>query len=443
MPLNQFGILKSLGEAVYDWVVTKTQDPTQPGVVEDAAKANNATVVTGNGGGSPNTSPLRNEGNIKKYANLKTNTVSTQKNRDILYPGKITNSFFNMMEAGEKIYEPNVTDATGPYRAIVMSVYDAPSVDSVEGILTNLYSFPWETTKKTVIARINELHHAAIPMPAQFGNDDGEHQFFISMCDKFTSIKPINVKPGDIVLVDFKDRKNKKDGFLIEVITESDVVETGSEPSAQEASNTGGVDVFIPSPPPTLQRAGKGWNGDPTICGGNVYEYATCKTGSINGYRAKLHPTVYDNFERMVVDAQLAGIKLRPGDTYRREIDQKTGRNSNCTRSNCTDEEFYYGAAKGSPCKVKCDPSMGFVAKRGSRGGSRHLYGEAIDIAYINSSGNDEGAIAYKKNTKVALSSPSVSEEQKKAIKWLIQNSLNYSLYNFTGEAWHYSTDSY
>jgi hypothetical protein len=181
--------------------------------------------------------PIDNKDNLKKYIYGNLNVATTQKNRDKLYPTKITNTFLNTIEAGEKLFEPNVLDSTGPYRAIVLSVSDAAPFESTDSILSVLFNFPWETTKKTAIARINEYHHAAIPMPPKFDDGtDGIHQFFIDMHDRFTSLEPIDIAVGDIILVDYKDRKNKKDGFIIKSISKADTAGGESSPGAQEAS---------------------------------------------------------------------------------------------------------------------------------------------------------------------------------------------------------------
>ncbi len=204
--------------------------------------------------------PIDNKDNLKKYIYGNLNVATTQKNRDKLYPTKITNTFLNTIEAGEKLFEPNVLDSTGPYRAIVLSVSDAAPFESTDSILSVLFNFPWETTRKTAIARINEYHHAAIPMPPKFDDGtDGIHQFFIDMHDRFTSLEPIDIAVGDIILVDYKDRKNKKDGFIIKSISKADTAGGESSPGAQQASEeyptSENDDSFTPVQPSKTYKA--------------------------------------------------------------------------------------------------------------------------------------------------------------------------------------------
>jgi hypothetical protein len=217
--------------------------------------------------------PIDNKDNLKKYIYGNLNVATTQKNRDKLYPTKITNTFLNTIEAGEKLFEPNVLDSTGPYRAIVLSVSDAAPFESTDSILSVLFNFPWETTKKTAIARINEYHHAAIPMPPKFDDGtDGIHQFFIDMHDRFTSLEPIDIAVGDIILVDYKDRKNKKDGFIIKSISKADTAGGESNPGAQQASEeyptSENDDSFQPVQPSKTYKA-------QNLCGDSAEVIAT------------------------------------------------------------------------------------------------------------------------------------------------------------------------
>jgi hypothetical protein len=399
--------------------------------------------------------PIDNIDNIKQYDTQKINTATKQLNSDKLYPTRVANPFSAMMDAAEKVYEPNVLDTTKGYRAIVMAVYDTPSATSVDRILSDLFFLPWGDTRKTVIARIPELAHASLPMPSNFDEGDGDHQFFISMHHTFTSLEPIDVKVGDVVLVDFKDSKNLRDGTLLKVITASDI--EGDE-STKDKSKLPYSD--IPIPKNQLQPQGVGY--DPKQCGGAFLTYAPCKSERIappgaafaspaasnwadqkpNGRFAKLHPTVFENFQKMVDAAWLeAKIAIGPGSTYRSEQSQKETRKANCKMNGCQsgDNELFYGPFSDA-CKITCKPSVAKVAKQGKKGGSRHMYGEAIDI-YLYATNN---TIAYPYSTGHALASPKVSEEEKRAIKWLINNSTRFNLYNFggtTGEAWHYSTD--
>lgn len=261
-------------------------------------------------------------------------------------------------------------------------------------------------------------------MPPSLSTDDGEHNFFIDMHDIFTSPADISCKPGDIVLVDYKDRKNKKDPILLGFISRAN-----EEVSDSSVSATGAVEEWhppMPPPEPVVVPNGAGYNPDPRICGGNVLTYAECKTGKINGSYAKLHPQVYDNFEKLVNDAKSQGIEIFAGDTFRSNDTQLSLRRKRCKYTN--EQELKFGS-------ISCDPSVAPLGTPGGKGGSRHLFGEAIDIA------NSEGALGYKKSTNTALGSSVVSEAQKKAIRWLLANCSKYSLINCSGEAWHYSTD--
>jgi hypothetical protein len=97
-------------------------------------------------------------------------------------------------------------------------------------------------------------------MPPKFDDGtDGIHQFFIDMHDRFTSLEPIDIAVGDIILVDYKDRKNKKDGFIIKSISKADTAGGESSPGAQQASEeyptSENDDSFTPVQPSKTYKA--------------------------------------------------------------------------------------------------------------------------------------------------------------------------------------------
>jgi len=370
--------------------------------------------------------PINNKDLNDKYTYGSLNRADAQRNRTVKSPVKLSNPLSSILSVAENQYDPNLTDSTGPYRAIVLrnenQLDDFTAADSQ----VRFSFFKLFKTGTSVRARILEYHHAAIPMPPSLSTDDGEHNFFIDMHDIFTNKEDIKgcCKAGDIVLVDYRDRKNKKDPILLSLISSSD-----QEVSDSPVSAAGAVEEWhppMPPPEPIVIPNGAGYNPDPRICGGNVLTYAECKTGRINGRYAKLHPQVYDNFEKLVNDAKSQGIELYPGSTFRSNDEQLNLRRANCKYTN--EQELKFGNAT-------CDPSTAPLGTPGAKGGSRHLFGEAIDVA------NSEGTLGYKKSTNTALGSSAVSEAQKKAIKWLLANCSKYSLINYSGEAWHYSTD--
>jgi hypothetical protein len=370
--------------------------------------------------------PINNKDLNDKYTYGSLNRADAQRNRTVKSPVKLSNPLSSILSVAENQYDPNLTDSTGPYRAIVLrnenQLDDFTAADSQ----VRFSFFKLFKTGTSVRARILEYHHAAIPMPPSLSTDDGEHNFFIDMHDIFTNKEDIKgcCKAGDIVLVDYRDRKNKKDPILLSLISSAEQEISDSPVSATEA-----VEEWhppMPPPEPIVIPNGAGYNPDPRICGGNVLTYAECKTGRINGRYAKLHPQVYDNFEKLVNDAKSQGIELYPGSTFRSNDEQLNLRRGNCKYTN--EQELKFGNAT-------CDPSTAPLGTPGTKGGSRHLFGEAIDVA------NSEGTLGYKKSTNTALGSSAVSEAQKKAIKWLLANCSKYSLINYSGEAWHYSTD--
>jgi hypothetical protein len=368
--------------------------------------------------------PINNKELNNKYTYGSLNRADAQRNRTVKSPVKLSNPLSNILSAAENQYDPNLTDSTGPYRALVLrnedKIEDFTSADSqIKSSFFGLFK-----TGTSVRARILEYHHAAIPMPPSLSTDEGEHNFFIDMHDIFTSNESFPCKPGDIVLVDYRDRKNKKDPILLGLVNEADE-EVGEDPVGSFEA----VEEWhppMPPPEPIVIPNGAGYNPDPRICGGNVLTYAECKTGRINGRYAKLHPQVYDNFEKLVNDAKKEGIELYPFSTFRDNDTQLRLRRTNCKYNN--EQELKFGS-------IPCNPAVAPLGIPGSKGGSRHLFGEAIDIS------NSEGTLGYKKSANAALASNSVSESQKKAIRWLLQNASKYSLINNSGEAWHYSTD--
>jgi D-alanyl-D-alanine dipeptidase len=241
------------------------------------------------------------------------------------------------------------------------------------------------------------------------------------MHDIFYSKETLDVKTGDIVEVDYRDRKNKKDPLLLRLIANAKVEGSPNTTTATQAHDG-------TQEPITIVTNGAGFSGDNGNCGGIAYDIVPCKQGTINGSSAKLHPTAFDNFQKLVDDAKKSGVDLRPGSTYRDSNQQYRLRKKYCS-GYANEEELKYG-------NITCKPAVGPLPKPGSKNGSRHIYGEAIDIKLANG-----GTLAFPKSTAEALASSDVSEQVKKAILWLLENSKNYGLYNYANEAWHYSTD--
>jgi len=185
--------------------------------------------------------PLNNSELTSKYKYGSLNIADAQRNRTLKSPVKLTNPLNSILTAAENQFDPNLTDSTGPYRAVVLRVEENNSFTSPDSQIKKAFFGIFTLAGTAVRARILEYHHAAIPMPPSLDSTDGEHNFFIDMHDIFYSEEKIDVKVGDIVEVDYRDRKNKKDPLLLRLISSAKQEEGNKTVSASSAVESGGV----------------------------------------------------------------------------------------------------------------------------------------------------------------------------------------------------------
>tara|TARA_Y100000592_G_scaffold46384_1_gene73650 strand:+ start:28122 stop:31385 length:3264 start_codon:yes stop_codon:yes gene_type:complete len=132
---------------------------------------------------------------------------------------RLPNSFFGQMKKSLKeSMETNVFDNTGPYRGIVLRVDKPQGLSAPDDYLFRFFADIKAQVPPTVTVkvRIPEIH-AHLPIPDEFGSDDGPHQAVINMYPSFTfsgaDVAPVS--PEDIVIVDFIDKKNMKGGIIV------------------------------------------------------------------------------------------------------------------------------------------------------------------------------------------------------------------------------------
>jgi len=161
------------------------------------------------------------------------NPVKVSKTQSIL---KDTDFFTTIRQIAKKVYTPNSLDSLGPFKGIVLR-----RERSIGGQLSNPASwiFPvfFGSNKdipelKGYKVRIPELH-SWLPYPEELfdkitsnsSESDKEIQNLIDLYPTFYETKPglSEAMPGDIVVVDFLNRKNLTDPVYIDVFANYDV----------------------------------------------------------------------------------------------------------------------------------------------------------------------------------------------------------------------------
>jgi hypothetical protein len=124
--------------------------------------------------------PIDNSSLNSKYKYGSLNIADAQRNRTVKSPTRQSNPLSSIINVAENQYDPNLTDSTGPYRAVVLRVEENNSFLAPDNQIQSAF-FGFIKTGTAVRARIIEYHHAAIPMPPNFNTSDGVHNFFIDI----------------------------------------------------------------------------------------------------------------------------------------------------------------------------------------------------------------------------------------------------------------------
>jgi hypothetical protein len=212
-------------------------------------------------------------------------------------------------------------------------------------------------------------------MPPNFNTSDGVHNFFIDMHDIFYSKENIDVKSGDIVEVDYRDRKNKRDPLLLRIIANAEEEGSTTTTSAQSAVNSGGENTG----PATVVPDGK--------CGdGSSGEYASsdCYSGKLssNGKTVTLHPVFWAKVEGMLNQIKAETNTVIPiKSSYRSKQNQFDIRKSRCPKAliKLGEQRFKTESwdvlEQNGPCDNH-DP----VGPVEGAGASNHIKGLAVDF---------------------------------------------------------------
>jgi len=148
--------------------------------------------------------------------------------------------FGKSFDTNEKQFQVDSLSETGPYIAKVLFVYNEDGIgDSAgkivhdggwAGVLANIGNFlgvfgSQAKAVLTVKARLVDVSDAAIPEPKLIGKEallsetDKESIVLIEMHDTFTALtqetNELKLKAGDLIIVDFRDKKNKKNGYIV------------------------------------------------------------------------------------------------------------------------------------------------------------------------------------------------------------------------------------
>ncbi len=167
--------------------------------------------------------------NYHKYSslnNIRTKLTTNQKST------KIKSTFFGTANNTiESNYAKNAFENSGPYRAVVLKVnqpVEPPPNHPLRGI-SDFLGLPL-TKVKSIQAKIVDFADTALPFPDKLGDEPGPHQNIIFMHRTYLAstleANEANVKAGDIVLVDFMDRKNQLDPIFVGVTSVGGLLES-------------------------------------------------------------------------------------------------------------------------------------------------------------------------------------------------------------------------
>jgi hypothetical protein len=209
-------------------------------------------------------------------------------------------SFFGKSsDANEKQFQVDALAETGPYLAKVLLVYNEDGGGKIRhdsafsGVLQNIGNFLGDLVGAnapavlTVKARLVDVYDSAIPEPKLIGKEatesltDNDSIVLIEMHDTFVALtKDVNdltLKAGDIIVVDYRDKKNKKNGYIIGKYWDSpvDAIAEALANSVEAVSDIARAAASAAVSSVTNKNSGK--------CG-YVYEEADCVSGQTISY---------------------------------------------------------------------------------------------------------------------------------------------------------------
>jgi hypothetical protein len=225
------------------------------------------------------------------------------KNRKITQKAKNNvqrESFFGKAsDANEKQFQVDALAETGPYLAKVLLVYNEDNGGKIRhdsafsGVLQNIGNFLGDLVGAnapavlTVKARLVDVYDAAIPEPDLIGKEaiesltDKKSIVFIEMHDTFVAltddVNSLTLKAGDIIVVDYRDKKNKKNGYIVGKYWDSpvDAITEALANSAEAVSDIARAAASAVVASVTNKNSGK--------CG-YVYEEEDCVNGQTISY---------------------------------------------------------------------------------------------------------------------------------------------------------------
>lgn len=167
--------------------------------------------------------------NYHKYNSLNNIRSRLTKNQK---SSRVKSTFFGTAtNTIESNYQPDRFENSGPYRAVVLKVnqpVEPPPNHPLRGI-SDFLGLPL-TKVKSIQAKIIDYADTALPFPDKLGDDPGPHQNIIFLHKTYLAstveANEANVKAGDIVLVDFMDRKNQSDPIFIGVTSVGGLLES-------------------------------------------------------------------------------------------------------------------------------------------------------------------------------------------------------------------------
>jgi len=240
---------------------------------------------------------------LKSLNSLSKKITKKQKNT-----GQRETFFGKSYDLNEGQFESDISEAAGPFLAKVIFKYNEDGGGKIVHDTTfggalaaigNFFGIGGETNKGilTVKARLVDLYDAGIPEPELIGkaamegteadaNQKGKSAVLIDLHDTFTALSEeannLTLKVGDIIIVDYRDRKNKKNGFIIDKYwsSETEGEQSGDTTTASGADTSTNPSAAMPTQV-TNPIAGK--------CG-KLFEETNCASGGAVVVNGKFGP---------------------------------------------------------------------------------------------------------------------------------------------------------
>lgn len=217
----------------------------------------------------------------------------TQKSKST---GQRETFFGKATEANDLQYQTDSLKDTGPYIAKVLAVFNEEGGGKVQhdsifqtmsSALASFFGLNGGVSEGvlTVKARLIDAYDTAIPEPQFIGkeasstaSDGGKSIGLIELHDTFTALtvdsNSLSLKPGDLIVVDYRDKKNKRNGYIIgkyySCETAAEAAVAAGQQVAAVSAFAGGYTSGRPHPTTPAKEGICGWEFAEGPCKGGL-----------------------------------------------------------------------------------------------------------------------------------------------------------------------------